>query len=123
MLAGSRSRVQVEEPEPMSTDGINFSGGNVASGNLPLEFFLRSSHNRVDLLSYERKPTDKRDQYDWIAEENLDRLLFCLCGRDFRNQRLCPRTAYTFYVGKVTSGNFPLHFFLQSSRNKVDLLS
>ena len=35
-------------------------------------FFLRSSHIRVDLLSYESKPTNKRKQYDWMAEKKLD---------------------------------------------------
>ena len=41
---------------------------------LPLDqlFFLRSSRIRVDLLSYERKTTDKREQYDWRAEKNSD---------------------------------------------------
>ena len=34
--------------------------------------FLRSSRIRVDLLSYESKPTDKREQYDWRAEKNFD---------------------------------------------------
>ena len=33
-------------------------------------FVLRSSRNRVDLLSYESKPTDKPKQYDWMAEKN-----------------------------------------------------
>ena len=35
-------------------------------------FFLRSSRIRVDLPSYESKTTDKRGQYDWRAEKNLD---------------------------------------------------
>ena len=35
-------------------------------------FFLWSSRNRVDLLSYESKPTDKWGQYDWSAEKNLN---------------------------------------------------
>ena len=35
-------------------------------------FFLRSSRIRVNLLSYESIPTDKREQYDWRAEKNLD---------------------------------------------------
>ena len=37
-------------------------------------FFLRSSRNRVDLLSYESKPIDKPEQNDWMAEKNLDGL-------------------------------------------------
>ena len=36
------------------------------------KFFLRSGCTRVDLLSYDRKPTDKRDQYDWMTEKKLD---------------------------------------------------
>ena len=35
-------------------------------------YFLQSSRIRVDLLSYESKRTDKREQYDWRAEKNLD---------------------------------------------------
>ena len=34
-------------------------------------FFLRSSGNRVYLLSYESKTTDKQGKYDWKAEKNL----------------------------------------------------
>ena len=37
----------------------------------PVHFFVRSSRNRVDLLSYESKATDKREQYDWKAKKNL----------------------------------------------------
>ena len=33
-------------------------------------FFQPSSRVRVDLLSYESKPTDKQEQYDRMAEEN-----------------------------------------------------
>ena len=35
-------------------------------------FFLRSTHIRVDLLSYEGKMTAKQGQYDWRAEKNSD---------------------------------------------------
>ena len=35
-------------------------------------FFLRSSQNRVDLLSYESKPRNKREKYDRRAGKNLD---------------------------------------------------
>ena len=35
-------------------------------------FFQPFSRNRVDLLSYESKPMDKREQYDWRTEKNLD---------------------------------------------------
>ena len=38
-------------------------------------FFLWSSWTRVDLLSYESKPTDKWEQCDWRAEKNLDRVV------------------------------------------------
>ena len=37
-------------------------------------FFVRSSRIRVDLLSYESKLTDKRQQNDWRAKKNLDGL-------------------------------------------------
>ena len=33
----------------------------------PSIFFLCSSHIRVDLLSYQSKPTDKREQYNFMA--------------------------------------------------------
>ena len=37
----------------------------------PSRYFLRSSRIRVDLLSYyETKPTDKREQYNRMAEKN-----------------------------------------------------
>ena len=36
------------------------------------DLFLWSSRVRVNLLSYESKTTDKREQYDWRAEKNLD---------------------------------------------------
>ena len=36
-------------------------------------FSARSSRIRVDLLSYESKTTDKRQQNDWRAKKNLDR--------------------------------------------------
>ena len=35
-------------------------------------FFLRPSRIRVDLLPYESKPTDKREQNDERAEKKLD---------------------------------------------------
>ena len=38
-------------------------------------FFLQSSCIRVDLLLSESKSTDKRGQYDWRTEKNLDRRL------------------------------------------------
>ena len=39
----------------------------------PVQIFFRwSTHIRVVLLSYERKTTDKQEQYDWKAEKNLD---------------------------------------------------
>ena len=37
-------------------------------------FFLQSSRIRIDLISYESIPTDKREQYDRRAEKNLDGL-------------------------------------------------
>ena len=35
------------------------------------DFLLRSSRIRADLLSYESKPTDKQEQYDWTDEKKL----------------------------------------------------
>ena len=35
------------------------------------DFFLWSSRIRVNLFSYESKPTEKRVQYDWRVEKNL----------------------------------------------------
>ena len=35
-------------------------------------FFVRSRRIRVDLLSYESKTTDERQQNDWRAKKNLD---------------------------------------------------
>ena len=40
-------------------------------GSRPI-FFLRFSCIRVDRLSYESKPIDKREQNDWRAEKNLN---------------------------------------------------
>ena len=36
-------------------------------------FFLRSSRNKVDLLSFENKTTDKREQYDWMGGKKIER--------------------------------------------------
>ena len=38
-------------------------------------YFLQSSRIRVDLLSYKSKPTDKRKQYDWVAENFFGQVL------------------------------------------------
>ena len=37
------------------------------------DFFLQPSRIRVDLLSCESKPTDKREQYNWMDKKNSDR--------------------------------------------------
>ena len=60
-----------------TTDGVGMS-------NLPLgtvkksckystqpKNILRSRHIRVNLQAYERKMTDKREQYDWRAKKIL----------------------------------------------------
>ena len=36
------------------------------------DFFLQPSRIRVDLLSCESKPTDKREQYNWMDKKNSD---------------------------------------------------
>ena len=41
----------------------------------PSRFFLRSRRNRVNLLSYESKPTDKREKYDRKDEKKIGRVL------------------------------------------------
>ena len=38
----------------------------------PSKFFLQSGRNRVNLVLYESKQTDKRKQYDWKAEKTLE---------------------------------------------------
>ena len=45
------------------------------NGSLALENNSVVTRFRVDLLSYESKPTDKRQQTYWRAEKNLDDLL------------------------------------------------
>ena len=42
-------------------------------------FFRRSSRIRVDLLSYESKPTYKWEQYDWRAAKKIGRVYHNLC--------------------------------------------
>ena len=42
-----------------------------SSSRIALVYQSFFSRMIVDLLSYERKTTDKREQYDWIAEKNL----------------------------------------------------
>ena len=51
---------------------INTYTSVITNCNSRPEFFLQSSRIRVDRLSYESKTTDKREQYDWRADKNLD---------------------------------------------------
>ena len=37
---------------------------------IPVQFFVQSRYIRVDLLSYESKPTDKREKYNLMAGKN-----------------------------------------------------
>ena len=46
-------------------------------------FFLRSSRIRVDLLSYESIPTDKREHYDWRAEKIWTGKVAPLCCHEY----------------------------------------
>ena len=49
-------------------------------------FFLPSSRIRVDLLSYQSKPADKRGQYNSRAEKNLDGFFYLsllIAGYDY----------------------------------------
>ena len=47
-------------------DQINLTKVQVAHSN----FYEKSSHIRVNQLSYVSKPTDKWEQYDWRGEKN-----------------------------------------------------
>ena len=38
----------------------------------PVQFFIWSRRNKVELLSYESKTTGKQGQYDWTAEKNFN---------------------------------------------------
>ena len=90
------------------------------------DFPLRSLCNRVNLLSYESKHTDKREQYNWRAEKKNDGLLnicppkwplppemiwltykylLIVCTYFFRHD-VCPNILI-----------LPVHSFLRSSRN------
>ena len=48
------------------------------------KFFLQSSCNKVDLLSYDCKTTDKRQQNDWMGGKKLDGLLVSLLSYNSR---------------------------------------
>ena len=43
------------------------------------QFFLQSIRIRVDLLLYESKMTDQREQYDWIEGKKSGRVASLLC--------------------------------------------
>ena len=62
--------------EPNTTGELRkiWIGSFLLSGYSLLDFFLRSSHIRVDLLLYESNPTDKWEGNDWRAGKNLDSL-------------------------------------------------
>ena len=55
---------------------------------------------RVDLLPYESNTTDKREQYDWRAEKNLNGILIFV------------HFAHPFYLGSLDSHILVLVFFL-----------
>ena len=111
-------------------------------------FFLQSSCIRLDLLPYERKTTDKREQYDWRAEKNFDgHSIFWWSdfssfsrGNWFCHHRLATSSSFSCIIGggrrmklwkfterKEESGIYPSKFFsaLQSycPRLSVALLS
>ena len=70
-------------------------------------FFHRSCHIRVDLLSYESKTTDKWEQYNWMVETNLDRAMdplnFFLPSRCIAIYPLLDDTKFTaIYVNNTT---------------------
>ena len=57
------------------------------------DFYPRSSRIRVDLLSYESKQADEREQNDWMAEKKLDGyqslFYFFIFEHDGGVQQLC----------------------------------
>ena len=61
---------RIDERLHVQTRTVHVTVSSVASNRLRLtNFFLRSSRNKVDLLSFESKTTDKREQYDWMGEK------------------------------------------------------
>ena len=71
-------------------------------------FFLRSSRIEVDLLSYESKPTDKPEQYDWMAEKILDFFLrSSRIGIDllsYESKSINKREQYKWIAKKIMDG-------------------
>ena len=74
------------------------SGG---SRDYSTKFFLGSSRIRVDLLWHESKTTDKREQYDWRAEKNLDG--YC---------NFLTKLLYEWTTEAVDRRSYPSKFFL-----------
>ena len=67
----SRANRQINESHTTGWLKKIWTGWELHSNARPI-FFLRSRRIRVNLLTYERKMTDKWEQYDWRAEKNLD---------------------------------------------------
>ena len=63
--------------QPHKVQNLNFYlETHSLSNNILNHFLLRSNRIRVNLLSHERKSTNKQEQYDWRAEKNLDGIGF-----------------------------------------------
>ena len=65
-------------------------------------FFLRSSRSRVDLLSYDSKSTDRREQYDWMDEKKNGRARKKDQLRQRKTLPLCYCPFYSSLTGHVS---------------------
>ena len=76
-----RTRAKQLINESKTTGGLRKIGTGIADRlySRP-DIFLRSSRNRVNLLLYDSKTTDKREQSDWMAKKYLDGLLCLIFG-------------------------------------------
>ena len=94
------------------------------------DFCLQSSRTRVDRLSYESKPTEKRWQYDWRADKYLDGLTAILAKSSQlllqeknKETELMPRARDKQYQSKTTRPIFFPALLSYCSRLSVVLLS
>ena len=65
-----------------------------------INFFLRSSRIRVDLLSLESKPTEKREQYNWRAKKIFDGLYDWIAEKYLNGYLDTPTLPYDFSPSK-----------------------
>ena len=64
--------IHIQAEEMCSIVGKKCRKEKHLTNNNPSGFFLRSSSNRVDLLLYVSRSTDKLEQYDWMAEKYFE---------------------------------------------------